>query len=147
MIHWFTAIAPIRVKFKVLLALHCLWSIVFLAALMVAANGATIMAFSIAGLAFAATAATVIISGKLISDPYVTTVVRMEALADGNIEDTIQFTHHADCVGRMTKAMAVFRRNAEVVKAAGRVQEIVVEGLGTGMTELADGICAPQNRL
>lgn len=41
--------------------------------------------------------------------PYVDTVVRMEALAGGDTESPIRYTNHADCVGRMTKAMEKFR--------------------------------------
>lgn len=139
MIHWFKANAPIRLKFKILFALYCLWSVVFLVALLVATSGATMTAFSLAGFAFTATAATSIISGKLISDPYVTTVIRMEGLAAGNLKEAIQFSEYGDCVGRMTKAMTVFRDNAEAVKRASVSQETVVSGLGQGLLEMAAG--------
>ena len=48
----------------------------------------------------------------LISTPYVTTVVRMEALAAGELDSHIQFSDHKDCVGRMSRAMSIFRDNA-----------------------------------
>jgi methyl-accepting chemotaxis protein len=49
---------------------------------------------------------------KIISTPYVTTVVRMEGLAAGDVDSKIQFTEYADCVGRLTRAMFTFRDNA-----------------------------------
>jgi methyl-accepting chemotaxis protein len=53
-----------------------------------------------------------LICRKAVCDPYVTTVVRMEALAAGNLDSPIQFTSYLDCVGRMTKAMQTFRKTA-----------------------------------
>ena len=41
--------------------------------------------------------------------PYVSTVVRMEALASGDLASEIRFGTYTDCVGRMTKAMHSFR--------------------------------------
>jgi methyl-accepting chemotaxis protein len=49
---------------------------------------------------------------KIITTPYVTTVVRMEGLAAGDLDSKIQFTNYSDCVGRLTKAMFTFRDNA-----------------------------------
>jgi len=74
----------------------------------------------------------------LICDPYVATVVRMEALARGDLDSPIRYTEHSDCVGRMTKAMDVFRANAlEVAKASGD-QERIVTALGNALTRLSD---------
>ncbi len=47
-----------------------------------------------------------------IATPYVTTVVRMEALAAGDLASPIQFTDYRDCVGRLTRAMFSFRDTA-----------------------------------
>ncbi|RZM32233.1 MAG: methyl-accepting chemotaxis protein, partial [Sphingomonas sp.] len=74
---------------------------------------------------------------RLICDPYVDTVVRMEGLAAGDLATPIRHTASTDCVGRMTKAMDVFRRNGEVVKEAGAAQEQVVGALGQGLARLA----------
>nr|WP_277926035.1 methyl-accepting chemotaxis protein [Sphingomonas sp. JXJ CY 53] len=76
-------------------------------------------------------------SKKLVCDPYVGTVVRMEGLAAGDLDSPIAFTDHRDCVGRMTKAMDVFRTNGEVVKNAAAAQEHIVHELGTGLAKLA----------
>ncbi|MEG3176305.1 methyl-accepting chemotaxis protein [Sphingomonas sp. RB3P16] len=50
---------------------------------------------------------------EAIAGPYVTTVVRMEALAAGDLDSPIEFTAFEDCVGRMTKAMFAFRATAQ----------------------------------
>ena len=139
MLTWFKTKAPIRTKFKALLIIHSLWAAAFVAAVLMAQHGFDLIAYGVAGLAAAATVATVSISGKLICDPYVTTVVRMEGLAAGDLDQPIQFTDYGDCVGRMTKAMEIFRRNGEAVKVAAQAQEIVVSGLGQGLSQLADG--------
>ncbi|MEH3047784.1 MAG: methyl-accepting chemotaxis protein [Sphingomonas adhaesiva] len=93
---------------------------------------------AIAGAAFALTLLVALATKKIVCDPYVTTVVRMEGLAAGDLTSPIAFTDHRDCVGRMTKAMSVFRENAEKVAAAGRAQEVVVGALGEGLSRIAD---------
>ena len=120
MLYWFKAKAPIRRKFDVL---FCLYT--FLGASMMAATallGAGVIgastAVTIAALAFVTTVVLAFGSKKLICDPYVGTVVRMEGLAAGDLSTPIDFTDFTDCVGRMTKALDVFRRNAESVNAA-----------------------------
>ena len=105
-----------------------------------------------------------VLLGRAIAVPYVTTVVRMEALAAGDIHSLIAFTDYTDCVGRMTRAMHAFR-DAAVDKAAveaaaadsrrsadeelsraetGRSaiaaqQGRVVRGIAEGLQHLADG--------
>ncbi|WP_447412267.1 hypothetical protein, partial [Clostridium perfringens] len=88
-------------------------------------------------LAVVAIVATTILAGRLICTPYVDTVVRMEAMAAGDLDAPIAYTDNGDCVGRMTKAMAVFRDNAERVRAASAAQAIVVRSLGEGLDRLA----------
>ncbi|MFZ5707401.1 MAG: methyl-accepting chemotaxis protein [Pseudomonadota bacterium] len=89
---------------------------------------------------------TTLIARKLICDPYVTTVVRMEDLARGDLSSPVQFTDYEDCVGRMTKAMATFRDNARRVEEstrteeeAKREQQDVIEALDGALTRLAAG--------
>lgn len=82
---------------------------------------------------------------KAIADPYVTTVVRMEALADGDLETDIAFTDYRDCVGRMARAMhsfraaAVARIEAEQALRNSQDQKIVVATLSDGLQRLAQG--------
>jgi methyl-accepting chemotaxis protein len=101
---------------------------------------------------------------RLIADPYVATVVRMEALAAGDLDSPVRFTLHKDCVGRMTKAMQGFRaaaverdrlqgeaaevharaearlKETEAAYAAmGEAQAAVVQALTAGLARLAAG--------
>jgi len=69
---------------------------------------------------------------KAIADPYVTTVVRMEGLAAGDLDSPIQFTEFTDCVGRLTRAMQGFRNNAVE-------QQRVVQTLRTALETLSRG--------
>jgi methyl-accepting chemotaxis protein len=74
---------------------------------------------------------------RSIADPYVETVVRMEALADGDLDSPVRFTDYKDCVGRMTKAMQVFAENARRVEQTTRTQHEVVSALRSALDGLA----------
>jgi methyl-accepting chemotaxis protein len=139
MFNWFKTQAPIRSKFKVLLVIHSLFAAVFCGAVYLALHGAMVPAAIVAGATAFLTVMTVIVSGKLICDPYVETVVRMEGLAAGDLSSEIRNTEFSDCVGRMTKAMQVFRDNAETVKKAGESQQVIVRNLSEGLSKLAEG--------
>ncbi|WP_245824994.1 methyl-accepting chemotaxis protein [Sphingomonas azotifigens] len=76
---------------------------------------------------------------RAICDPYVTTVVRMEALAAGDLESEIRFTDYSDCVGRMTKAMFTFRDAALVQQQMAATQAEVVRVVGEHLAALAEG--------
>ncbi|WP_353230068.1 methyl-accepting chemotaxis protein [Novosphingobium sp.] len=140
MIEWFRQYAPIRVKFRVLMVVHGGWAGVALAATLWAGlGGGAFYPGLIAGAALLGVLVTVATSGQQICDPYVATVVRMEALARGDLESPIRFADHTDCVGRMTQAMMVFRANAQAVHAAALDQEQVVTALASALARLADG--------
>jgi methyl-accepting chemotaxis protein len=164
LLHWFREIAPIRLKLAVAFGLQVG---------LVAACGAAGLSFAtgeigIAVLAWASGGALLIaavlglVLREAIAGPYVTTVVRMEGLAAGDLEEPIHFTAYRDCVGRMTQAMFTFRQTAldktEADKAAAaqavaateerqRLQariiaeqaELVVSSLGQGLARLAAG--------
>ena len=136
---WFQKNAPIRSKFKALLVIHSVLAGVGLLTTWQATTGSVypLALVALAFVAFAATVATVVVSGKLICDPYVGTVLRMEGLAQGDVNSPIDYTEHNDCVGRMTKAMAAFRNNAIAVEEANATQQRLVEALGTGLGELS----------
>jgi methyl-accepting chemotaxis protein len=139
MLEWFERRAPIRVKFRTMRRLHALWlAIALLATVWAGLGGGVIGPALVVCLALAATMATVTIGGRLICDPYITTVERMEALARGDLDSTIRFTNHTDCVGRMTRAMDVFRANAHAIQQAHAEQEAIVDALGQGMAGLAE---------
>ncbi len=141
-LNWFANNAPIRTKFRVLAVLYTLVSVGGIATTYLAAmsDPAEAMTLVWAGVGLAALTVVIsMVSGKLISDPYVTTVVRTEALAAGDLASPIQFTDHGDCIGRLTKALAVFRDNAQLVEEARAAQDIIVSTLGAGLGRLANG--------
>lgn len=96
--------------------------------------------------------------------PYVSTVVRMEGLAAGDLASDIRFGNYTDCVGRMTKAMHSFKsaalakqqaeaeatqqrerldqsrqENEAARETASREQAFVVESLAKGLKQLSNG--------
>lgn len=75
----------------------------------------------------------------MICDPYVTTVERMEALAAGDLDSAILHTGHRDCVGRLTKAMFVFRDAARTQGEQMVTLRQLVEAVGTSATTIQVG--------
>ncbi len=138
MLDWFEKTAPIRTKFSALFAIHTGLSAISLVGIILAWQGFfyTGLGFGLAALAL--TALAVRIASARICTPYVNTVLRMEALAAGDTGTPIHYTDHKDCVGRMTKALAVFRDNlARESDHAGEAQ--IVRELGRGLEQLAAG--------
>ena len=142
MLNWFEKSAPIRLKFKVLLVILGLFTAggiatTYLAAL---ADPSQVHVYlAVACVLTALTMATVFVAGKLISDPYVATVVRMEGLAAGDLTTPIANTDYRDCIGRLSRAMEIFKENAECVQTGAAAQQIIVGSLGEGLTRLASG--------
>ncbi len=135
---WFIKDAPIRLKLLIAFGTMCgLTALTALTAL--AAPG---YAFLVGALATVAAIACAAWFRAAIATPYVTTVVRMEALAAGDLASPIAFTDYQDCVGRMTRAMLTFRDaaqqqitlNEEAARHAG-----VVRGMTANLSRLADG--------
>jgi methyl-accepting chemotaxis protein len=142
MIAWFAQHAPVRTKFKVLLAIRLVVAMLSIAALCSAAMASSDHIRSILACGFGLALVPVLLtwwSGRVISDPYVATVLRMEGLARGDLTSPIQRTDYRDCVGRMTRAMEVFRVNAETVQRSNAEAETIVKMLGTGLGRLAAG--------
>ncbi|MCE7796643.1 methyl-accepting chemotaxis protein [Sphingobium sufflavum] len=138
MINWFKKDAPIRRKFSVLLGVHMLWGVVAVGGVILTAQGSPGAGLAMGIAALVAHMLTVVISGRLICDPYVGTVVRMEKLAAGDLTTPVDFTDHKDCVGRMTRAMTVFRENAMRASSAEEV-DATVSALGDALSTLAQG--------
>lgn len=115
MFSWFEKNAPIRTKFRTLLIAYTGTSAVSLGAIAYANAGHGEAALAIGGGALGVTALIGVISARLITTPYVNTVVRMEGLASGDLDSPIGYTEFRDCVGRMTRAMGVFRDNAREI--------------------------------
>ncbi|MBX9795257.1 methyl-accepting chemotaxis protein [Sphingomonas sp.] len=138
MIVWFQKHAPIRRKFDVMLGTHLALT-GGVAATIYSAQGWSMPTY----VALGATAVTgVIVWGakQLICTPYVNTVVRMEALARGDVDTPIAYTDFTDCVGRMTRAMDVFRANAKTLQEdSGKALDVVVGYLSQALEALAAG--------
>ncbi|MDY0959590.1 MULTISPECIES: methyl-accepting chemotaxis protein [unclassified Sphingomonas] len=140
MLSWFAKTAPIRLKFDVLTIVYTGLAAIGLGATMMASGGLVLTPPVIAAAAVLVLSFVIMrVSRKLICDPYVGSVVAMEALAAGDVRQDVLYTDYRDCIGRMAKAIKVFQSNAAKVQEAAKAQEIVVEALGRGLSELADG--------
>ena len=140
MIAWFANDAPIRRKFDTLRWLHL--AIVALsggALLWIDLGGGNWPAIMFPAASVVLTLMLVTYAKRLICDPYVATVERLEALAAGDLESPVQFTSHGDCVGRLARAMAVFSANARKVRESSEERKLIVEELGTAIDALAKG--------
>ncbi len=140
MLAWFRDVAPIRAKFTTLGIFYTGSALAALGATAGLAHGVLTggAATGIAAGTVILVALVAIISRRLVCDPYVNTVVRMEGLAAGDLASAINYTGSRDCVGRMTKAMEVFRGNGQALAAAAATQREVVDALGHGLGRLAD---------
>ncbi len=141
MLSWFEKKAPIRAKFKALLFIYATLAGAGVGCTVLAALGsrsAAMFAIGAAVAVFAMTVVTALASAAKICRPYVDTVVRMEALAAGDTQSPILYTEYLDCVGRMTKAMAVFAQNLHEAQAS-KQQRQIVNQLGDGLKRLAQG--------
>ncbi|MBO9574843.1 MAG: methyl-accepting chemotaxis protein [Sphingobium sp.] len=139
MFAWFEKSAPIRSKFGALLMVHGGLSTLSLVAVALAWQGYAYTGLGLGAAALVLTVMAVQIAKNLICTPYVDTVLRMEALAAGDVSSPIYHTDHDDCVGRMTKAMAVFRDHASAIATTHDGQDHVVAELGKGLEQLAAG--------
>ncbi|WP_294280126.1 methyl-accepting chemotaxis protein [uncultured Sphingomonas sp.] len=140
MLSWFAKTAPIRLKFDVMTALYGTIALVGLTTTIVAQGGfSPSLPVAVATFALVVSLVAMRVARKLICDPYVNSVVTMEHLAAGDVNREIFYNDHSDCVGRMARAMHVFRRQAAEVKKAGDAQQIVVNQLGRGLSELSEG--------
>ncbi|HWU95010.1 MAG TPA: methyl-accepting chemotaxis protein, partial [Sphingomonas sp.] len=136
--HWFVANAPIRRK--LLVAFGSMTALVALTPLTLLLFPALALPVGIA--AAVAAAGLSVWYRQAIANPYVTTVLRMEALAAGDLSSPIQFTEYRDCVGRLTKAMFTFRD-----AAAGQIRQNeeaerhgeIVRGMTGNLERLAQG--------
>lgn len=97
-------------------------------------------AISISQLAAALAAMGIMIMAKKqICDPYVNTVVRMEGLASGDLTSPIPHVDYTDCVGRMSRAMLVFRDNAKARESADKALQGVITEVISALGHLRNG--------
>jgi len=177
MLTWFRERAPIKRKLTISFGLTTALTVVPLGvgwwtlsqfASAVGPGGARVLAQAQTELAWASVGVIAVSLGlgyalnKIITTPYVSTVVRMEKLAAGDLDSPIQFTSYTDCVGRLTKAMFTFRDNtaakiradAEALDmqrqsgedrqraeeaAITQQQVLVTNSIGTGLERVAAG--------
>lgn len=142
MLTWFTKHAPIRRKFTVLIAATLMLGLLDLLCSVLVMWGslepwiAAMVSFVSLVLIFAG----LLLAKELVCRSYVETVVRMEALAAGDLTSPIRRIDHTDCVGRMTKAMDTFREDALNLQRARADQSgEVVEVLSDALERLAEG--------
>ncbi len=135
MLNWFEKDAPIRVKFKTLLGVHTALGGVGVATTVLAGGSPALIGAATAALVVHAV--TVMVASTKITDPYVATVLRMEALAAGDTISPINHTDHKDCVGRMTRAMETFRTNSTALDGSKMAEAQIVESLSAGLKKLS----------
>ncbi|MBC7492557.1 MAG: chemotaxis protein [Novosphingobium sp.] len=136
---WFKETAPIRLK--LLVAFGLLWSLTASVTVASVVFGGTSVWIIGAGVTVISGIACIAFR-EAIAGPYVATVVRMEALAAGDLTSPIEFTGYTDCVGRMTKAMFTFKEAAATQlaqKAEADRNSDVVRTMSSNMEKLADG--------
>ena len=133
---WFRAVAPIRLKLLVAFG--------FMVAALISV---TLVALVAPTTIFIGVAAVVIFASALvgasfrrgIADPYVATVVRMEGLAAGDLSGPIAFTEYQDCVGRISRAMLLFRDAAVQQRSMSEQQASVVQVMSAHLERLTKG--------
>jgi len=134
--HWFQADAPIRLKLKV--AFGSIIVLIVASGLLsfVLEDNETLI---VTGVFAAITTALSAWYINAIANPYVTTVVRMEGVAAGDLTSPIQFTENKDCAGRLTRAMMTFRDAAVVQQQEAVGQAKVVAAIKSHLSLLAKG--------
>jgi signal transduction histidine kinase/CheY-like chemotaxis protein len=76
--------------------------------------------------------------GRIISVPYVSILERMEALANGDLDSPIPFSHYRDCVGRIATAIGRFRDDAIAQRAAAELNARQANELREANAKLED---------
>jgi len=115
MLDWFARQAPIRTKFRALLVVTTTLGLTATAATVLGTDGtlAPVTAIALSAGAMVLAVLILALAGGAIAAPYVATVERMEALAENDLSSAIHYTNHGDCVGRISRAMEIFRAKAQ----------------------------------
>ena len=140
MLKWYRETAPIRMKMRILTLSYTGLALI---AACLGANlipiGSEATRTSMLFAIVAVTGLVGLITGRAVVGPYVATVVRMEALAADDLSSPIAYGDHRDCVGRMTRAMAVFRDTALAQQTSKAMQAEVVDAMGHALGRVAEG--------
>ena len=140
MLSWFREQAPIRTKLRTLGIVYTLLMMLSVGSVLLwQAPGSGMAGLWPAMALVLVTAGVAIVTGRAIATPYVDTVVRMEGLAAGDLESPVAYTEYHDCVGRMTKAMHVFRDTAIAQRQTAVDQKIVVDAMNDALHRVAGG--------
>lgn len=137
---WFKEVAPIRKKMLIVtifMAGMAAISTIFTATAYAA--GYPLVGISLGALVVLVATICGSWMGGAVCDAYVSTVIRMECLAEGDLDTPIEFTHYKDCVGRMTKAMFSFKDTAMLNIKQVEGQKEIVSVLGSHLSSLRDG--------
>ncbi|WP_246543784.1 methyl-accepting chemotaxis protein [Novosphingobium profundi] len=136
MFHWFEVKAPIRQKLKVAFgAVLALMLVMGVLGMILPPSVHLVLLVVVVGATFYVTH----VCSRMIADPYVATVVRMEGLAAGDLTGPIAHTEYEDCVGRISRAMLIFRDAAVAQRESAEQQAEVVRVLGASLDRLAQG--------
>jgi methyl-accepting chemotaxis protein len=136
MLHWLEVKAPIREKLKVAFG-AMVGIMVVLAVLNLVLPHWVMLGLNVVVIATAFVLTRMF--ARVIADPYVATVVRMEGLAAGDLAAPIAHTDYEDCVGRISRGMLIFRDAAVAQREAAAQQAEVVRVLGQSLERLAKG--------
>jgi len=137
---WFTENSPIRQKMAYVTAAMVGFSVLAMLTGALVAEIAPLWVAMLAGLVpvgGAFVAARLMSTGVVV--PYVATVERMEALARGDTDSPINYTHFTDCIGRLTKAMFTFRETAISQRKVVVEQQAIVDEMNTSLLRLSEG--------
>jgi methyl-accepting chemotaxis protein len=146
MIRYFRTDAPIRRKFDILILLLAVLTAFPLVVTLTGWGGLWGVAASELAV-MAAVLGLMVTAKKQVCDPYVNTVVRMEGLAAGDLVSAIPHVDYQDCVGRMSRAMLIFRDNAKAREEADAALQDVVGEVTAALGHLRDGDLAYSIRI
>ncbi|MBB5710729.1 methyl-accepting chemotaxis protein [Sphingomonas xinjiangensis] len=132
--HWFRTDAPIRQKMLIVFQT--------MIGFMVAIQASSFLGWVGQAISVALILTAIYLAHQFrnaVCDPYVTTVVRMEGLAAGDLNSPILFNDYKDCVGRLSRGMVGFRDAAVAQRRSGEEQAEVVRILGESFSRLTQG--------
>jgi methyl-accepting chemotaxis protein len=148
MFRWFAEDAPLRQKLTI--AFASLGFLILVPAIAATWQGSGSHNNFVVYASIAAFVVAIVLSlvfKRTIAEPFVASVVRMEALAAGDLNSPVLFAHHKDCAGRIARAMATFRDLAvqkaraeeQLRDAESQQRSFAVTTIGGGLTKLASG--------
>ena len=140
MLDWFEQTAPIRVKFRALQIVFVALSGLGLLATVLAGIAGSTPAIVLAVVAMLGTVMVGALAFRLIRAPVEGLVAAVEALAVGDMAAPIPYTDHADCTGRIARAMTAWRDSHLTTSQAREArQRQFAQSLSAALRAMADG--------